>query len=1209
MNTKYKKAISLFTSLTTICWLAGLEALPVNVNAVTINEGDLIRGPDGIKVYIVNANGFKRHIFNPEVFNMYGHLKWSNIKEVDQVTLDSYTASDIYRVDTDYRVFSVTADGGKRHLNMTAEQFVASGYSWGQIFIINEKEGNYYTLGADLPYGEATPSPTVSPTVSPTATPEAEAGALTVVLAADNPVSANIPAGVTGAIFLKFTVSGITTLNEVVIKRSGAGTASDLTAVYLYDGATRLTSGRSVASDTNTATFVNLNLAVGAGKTLTVKADIAAWATVTGKQDRFEVSSINGTAVTGIVGNLMSYANVTAGTATIAETSTAWQVTLGSSAVEVAKFSITEAGGLHNLLVNGITIRHSGTLNNEYVGNLVMKVGTTEVGTCSALTGDKAVFVFPTQYTVPKGEAKNFVVYGDITGGRAADTIQFYLDELSDLDAVDGTYGYGPVLTNNWASADQVVTIAGGQLTIGFNGPSASSIAQNTTNVDFLKFSLTAERAFTVKKIKVTAAIKSAAGVLIAEGTTATNEDWDYLKNIKIVDLTAGTTLVGPLSDADEATWVGGTGYQKEFSDPFDLTAGATRQLSVRADVDTLFSAGRTIEFSIDLSGANYVYDTGAAQYVAAAKIVPNTLDGYQMTVAGSTLTLTKASTPVSTTVVKGASDVETLGIILTAGTADAVKLNKLVVRLYADDGVTSPFDNSGYGSTAANTIVQTVNLYDDAGTLIKGPVNLSLVGTAGSSGGYYKAEFTNLAYDFAAGAQKKFIVKANLLNTFTGNKYIAADVWPANDAEGENSKGVTLTFTGANLNLADHPSPKITCSQGGTLSVAVDAGTPVEAIVVAGSTGVEFTKYKFTAANEAFIVKGLKLANASANYDDELGAITLSYPKDAAGTVEEKTGYLSSGALTFADGQVGIYVPKDDSAVLTIKSSLKTMAEGADTGDKPKITLATTGFIYEGVSSGAKTTDDTLTITGTGDEKQMVVRKSKPTMASGTLPLATLAAGSQTLYKWTVSADSAADIGWGMVVFNVSGYLNSLSIGTDDVTTPSYDGIYTITAGNATNDVKGIDTFTIWDMGTNTAVTGKTIATNAMTGSTGFFARTNASGTYYLGFEANAEQQVAKGTTKTYELRGNVLVVGGTNTTNSTQFRIADIATSAITKTYALVHAGENVGAISAANNTPPMSFVWTDRSIASHGVATADWTDDYKVPGIPTTTLTMSK
>ena len=105
MNTKCKKAISLFTALTTTLWLAGFATIfnPV-ANAVTINEGDLIRGPDGIKVYIVNANGFKRHIFNPEVFNMYGHLKWSNIKEVDQATLDSYTASDIYRVDTDYRV-------------------------------------------------------------------------------------------------------------------------------------------------------------------------------------------------------------------------------------------------------------------------------------------------------------------------------------------------------------------------------------------------------------------------------------------------------------------------------------------------------------------------------------------------------------------------------------------------------------------------------------------------------------------------------------------------------------------------------------------------------------------------------------------------------------------------------------------------------------------------------------------------------------------------------------------------------------------------------------------------------------------------------------------------------------------------------------------------------------------------------------------------
>ena len=1217
MNKKCKKAISLFTSLTTILWLSGIAALGFPTAADSADHY-LIRGPDGIKVYIV-MGAYKRHIFNPEVFNMYGHLKWSDIEEVSQTVLDSYTTSDLYRVDTDYRVFSVTADGGKRHLNMTAAEFVTAGYSWGQIFIINEKEGNFYTLGADLIAAE--------PTASPTPTPTPEAGALTVVLADDNPASANIPYGVTGVPFLKFTVSGITTLDEVVVTRSGVGSAGDFDGVYLYDGSTRLTSSRSVASDTNAATFVNLGLAVGTGKTLTVKADINNSTDLVGRQDRFSVTSVDGTAVTGIIGNLMSYANVVASTADIAGTSAAWQVTLGASNVEVAKFSI-EAGGTSNLLVNGITIRHGGTLNNEYLSKMVMKVGTTEVGTCAALTGDKAVFAFPTAYTIPKSQTKNFVVYGDITGGRANDNIQFYLDYNCDLDAIDATYGYGPVLDNTWASGSQIVTVAGGQVTIGDNGPPVSEYAQNSTNLDFLKFSLSAERNITVKKIKVTMAVKTAAGALIAKGTTDhTDENWDYLKNIKIVDLTSGNTLVGPLDDADAGgneTWVAQKGYQKEFTDQFDISAGATRQLSLKADIDTNFTDTYSVTMSIDLSVANYVYDSSAGQYVLAAKIVPNTLTGRAMTISSSSLTLAKASTPVSATYVRGATSVDGLGIILTAGTADAVKLNKLVVRVYADDSYATGvyFANSGLGDEAANTIVQTVSLYDDAGTLIKGPANLSLsAGSVWAAGAYYKAEFTNLAYDFAAGAQKKFVVKAALLNTFDGTKYIAFDVKPSADAEGENSKGSPLSFTtlttALNLPGNNTHTPVITCSAAGTLTAAVDASTPNKAIVVAGTSGVEFTKYKFTAANEPIVITALQLTNAhsgtAGDYDDNISKVTLSYT-GTDGEPAEKVGYLIDGVLTLASGQVAILVPKDSSSVLTIKADLKTIDGGADTGDKPKLYLTTAAgnltanFITLGSSSNQTSLGTTVALDNT-NVNEMIVRKTKPTLASGTLPDATLGTGTKTLYKWTVSADSAADLSWKAVTFSMTGMMYNTAfrtIGADDVTTPVYDGIYGIVDGDGTADVKFIDETTtkVYNDATGVQVAGAFYYRSRVT--------TADTGGYYLVFVPTNEEEVGKGTTKTYRLDGDIanVVATGTGNLGNINVKIADLSSATVTNTYDLVAGANDADSITAAAaSVPGVSFVWSDRSIANHGVGTADWADDYKVSGLPTTTLTMSK
>ncbi|MBI5913502.1 hypothetical protein HY839_03645 [Candidatus Azambacteria bacterium] len=122
----------------------------------SITEGSLIRGPDGIKVYIINAHGYKRHIFNPAIFNMYGHFKWNEIKSVDQQTLDAFKTSDLYRADGDTKVFSLSeineAQGlaQKRWFNTSATKFQQLGYTFNQVFIINPRERDYYQEGAPI---------------------------------------------------------------------------------------------------------------------------------------------------------------------------------------------------------------------------------------------------------------------------------------------------------------------------------------------------------------------------------------------------------------------------------------------------------------------------------------------------------------------------------------------------------------------------------------------------------------------------------------------------------------------------------------------------------------------------------------------------------------------------------------------------------------------------------------------------------------------------------------------------------------------------------------------------------------------------------------------------------------------------------------------------------------------------------------------------
>lgn len=121
----------------------------------SLPEGFLIRAINDYKVYIIKPP-FKRHIFNPAVFDMYQHFDWKSVQEVEVNVVSSYITSDLYRADTDYRVYSLEevdeAQGKaiKHHLNMTSEQYTSKGYSWNQIFIVNKEERDYYETGGEV---------------------------------------------------------------------------------------------------------------------------------------------------------------------------------------------------------------------------------------------------------------------------------------------------------------------------------------------------------------------------------------------------------------------------------------------------------------------------------------------------------------------------------------------------------------------------------------------------------------------------------------------------------------------------------------------------------------------------------------------------------------------------------------------------------------------------------------------------------------------------------------------------------------------------------------------------------------------------------------------------------------------------------------------------------------------------------------------------
>lgn len=126
------------------------ESTPLDDSAknIIITDGALVRGRGNERVYVMTGK-YRRWIQGPEIFNFYGHLRWENIIEVDSEKLQDYNESSLVREENDFKVYKI--ENGKRHwLNMGAKDFEAKGYKWEEIFVINQRERDYFPLGMPI---------------------------------------------------------------------------------------------------------------------------------------------------------------------------------------------------------------------------------------------------------------------------------------------------------------------------------------------------------------------------------------------------------------------------------------------------------------------------------------------------------------------------------------------------------------------------------------------------------------------------------------------------------------------------------------------------------------------------------------------------------------------------------------------------------------------------------------------------------------------------------------------------------------------------------------------------------------------------------------------------------------------------------------------------------------------------------------------------
>ncbi|PIR52686.1 hypothetical protein COU76_05135, partial [Candidatus Peregrinibacteria bacterium CG10_big_fil_rev_8_21_14_0_10_49_10] len=532
----------------------------------------------------------------------------------------------------------------------------------------------------------------------------------------------------------------------------------------------------------------------------------------------------------------------------------------------------------------------------------------------------------------------------------------------------------------------------------------------------------------------------------------------EKVENVRLIDADTGATL------ASQST----SEYAMLFSDDFDIDAGETRNLQVVVDLDSALVANNAFKGGVNFGDANFIKDNDANEFVATADCVSCNTFGKTMTAVASSLVLSRASTPVSETHVKGQDGVDLLGVSAKAGDGGDVKVLKVTVRLVADDDGT--FDNSGYGDLAANTLVDSVSLYkvNGDGTEVKlaNAVGLTAVGTIGSSGGYYKAEFNDFlvdgatvaTYDIAQSVSEKWVVKADLRSSVSATRYLAADVISASDVEAQDKDGNTVNPSGTINGLGSSLSVTKTIATAGTLTGASE-GNPNASVLIAGATAQTFAKYKYSAQNEAFTVKKLDIVmdedssftdTPETTYARALKRVGLTYTKKD-GTSTTVYADLASGKASFTN--LELYVPKDGSAFVTVIGDLNTVENGAVSGDTIRLGLneqsGTANNAFEALGEGSseqRTVANLSTYSSSSTVKTMTLRKAAPTVAKLSTAGTKLNNGQNDIAAITVAADAGKTVSLKRLAFeydasdmtvNSLGFFRKIGSGSEgDITT-----------------------------------------------------------------------------------------------------------------------------------------------------------------------------
>ncbi len=671
----------------------------------------------------------------------------------------------------------------------------------------------------------------------------------------------------------------------------------------------------------------------------------------------------------------------------------------GAARVPFTRINLTNNSGAA-VTVNNITVERSGLgVDAVFSGIVLVDENNVQIGTSKTLNSNHQAAVGD-PITLNPGQTKTITVAGNMAASLSSQAGQ--------------VVGLNVVAVNTSSTVSGTLPITGAQhtinstLTLGSVSTSTSAFDPGTAQTKNIgdtgvKFSGIKFTAGSVEHLKLYS-------IRFRQVGSVSSSD---LSNVMVyVDGTAYPTTVDSTGKYYTATFSGGLLIEK----------GLSKDVYIQGDITGSNASSRTVDFDLDKVTDVYFVGQTFGYGIAPSGTYTPWYNGNVITVSGvSVTTIGKANEIAAQNVAAGVSG-QVLGGFVTDIKGEAISVQSMVFTVAT----------SGTGVALPTSF----SLYNDAGAVVAGPVDMAAAGTV---------TFTDTV-TFPTG-RKVWTIKGKLPSSFTNGGTVILSTTPSSGWT-----NITGQTTGNSVTLTQGAFSMNTMTvKAASLAIAVSS-TPAAQTVVAGAQGVTLANYQFDATQSGedirFSSLGLTASTSAALSASTIlsscqlfdGSTALNGGSNVVNPTITTTAFTAT-AVTFTLDST-MTVPKGTVKTLALKCNV---ASGATGSLKWGITSTQIGAIAAtGVTSSVS-----VTPSGSTNNGQLMTLTS-----AGTVVVSTDA--SSPSYKIAAAGSTGVTLGsYKFRAANESVNLTRIGLGLGSVTASSTSAdLTTVTLWNGATQI-----------------------------------------------------------------------------------------------------------------------------------------------------------